>query len=91
VKRGDHPVDQAVVMAVKDGLIDSRRKPDFLYGKTDASGRYSIAPVPPSTYRVLALSGQTAAFGARQRFLNGEGVKIEIGPSTQAVADLELK
>ncbi len=90
VKRGDQPVDQAAVMAVREGLIDPRRRPDFLYAKTDASGRYSIAPVPPGIYRVLGLNGQKATFGARQRFLNGEGVKVEVGPSTQAVVDLEL-
>ncbi|GEM_PF-1646417 len=91
VKRGDQAVDQAIVMAVREAPIDPRRKPDFLYGKTDASGRYSITPVPPGVYRVLAFSEPRATFAARQRFQNGEGVKVEIGPSTQAVADLELK
>ncbi len=91
VKRGDQPVDQAIVMGIREGLIDPRRRPDFLYAKTDASGRYSFTPVPPGTYRVLAFSGPERTFAAKQRFINGEGVKVELGLTTQAVADLELK
>lgn len=91
VKRGGQPADQAIVVAAREGLSDPRRRPDFLYGKTGAGGRYSIAPLPPGTYRVLVFAAPEQTFAARQRFLNGEGVKVEIGLTTQATADLELK
>jgi hypothetical protein len=90
VKRGDQPADQAIVMALREALIDPRRKPDFVYAKTDASGRYSMQALTPGTYRLLAFSEPKATFAARQRFLNGEGAKLEIGLTTHATADLEL-
>lgn len=91
VKRGTSPVDQALVLLHRGGPLDPLRTPVYLRAITDAAGHYSITAIRPGTYRALAVETPDHAATARHRFENGEGVKVEIGPATQATTNLEIK
>lgn len=91
VKHGTNPIDQALVLLHREGPLDPLRTPVYLRATTDAAGHYSISTIRPGTYRALALELSEQAATARHRFEIGEGVKVTIGTSTQATANLEIK
>lgn len=91
VKRGDKPVEKAIIYGIEESTIHPWKSPAFVNGETGPDGRYRIAPLRPGAYRLLVLGNTRETLSVRERFLRGEGVKVTVKESTNAVQDFEMK
>jgi hypothetical protein len=91
VKRGDKPVEKAIIHGVEESTIHPWKSPAYVNGETGPDGRYKIASLRPGAYRLLVLGNTRETLSVRERFLRGEGVKVTVKESTNAVQDFEMK